>query len=189
VATNAVAAEIPLGPQITGYEDQVRIGDGSVWVIGATWIPRDDAEYGSDLIRIDPSTNRIASRIPVGGFSMVVASDAVWVQFPADGVFDASPDERWLWTKVDLLTNEPSKSFAPDVRGLELVTPDALWSVGYDESDPQQRVGVTRFNPRTFEVESRSGPIAPVFHDAVIDPATATIWVATLDGIVRLDVT
>ena len=36
---------------------------------------------------------------------------------------------------------------------------------------------------------ARSEPIATLLHDAVVDPATVTIWVATLDRSVRLDIT
>jgi hypothetical protein len=109
-STNDVAAEIPLGRQITGYEDEVELGAGSVWVLGSRWIEQRNAEYGSDLIRVDPSSNDLVARIPVDDFHMVVAEDAVWVRFPGDGVFDET-DERWLWTRVDVATNDPSEPF------------------------------------------------------------------------------
>lgn len=67
-ATNEIVAEIPLGPQMAGYEDEVMLGAGSVWVLGVRSFEKEDAEYGSDLIRIDPATNEIAARIPIGGF-------------------------------------------------------------------------------------------------------------------------
>lgn len=37
-------------------------------MLGVRSFEKEDAEYGSDLIRIDPATNAIAARIPVGGF-------------------------------------------------------------------------------------------------------------------------
>jgi hypothetical protein len=183
-ATNAIVAEIPLGSQITGYEDAVQIGAGSVWVIGVTWIERENAEYGSDLIRVDPATNTVAARIPVGGFRMAVGPDAVWVTFPADGAFDTS-GEHWLWTKVDLGNNEASPPFRLQAASLELVTAEGLWSVDYDE---QEYVRVTRFDPLTLSVESRSEPVRSYFHDALLDPASGTVWVSTLNSIVRLDI-
>lgn len=61
-ATNEIVAEIPLGRQVSGYEDEVVLGAGSVWVLGVRWFEQEDAEYGSDLIRIDPTTNRVAAR-------------------------------------------------------------------------------------------------------------------------------
>jgi hypothetical protein len=183
-ATNAIVAEIPLGSQITGYGDEVKIGAGSVWVIGVTWIEREDAEYGSDLIRVDPATNTVAARIPVGGFRMTVGPDAVWVTFPADGVFNTS-GERWLWTKVDLRNNEASRPFRFQATSLALVTAEGLWSVDYDE---QEYVRVTRYDPLTLSEESRSEPVRSFFHDALLDPTSGTVWVATLHAIVRLDI-
>jgi DNA-binding beta-propeller fold protein YncE len=183
-STNDVVAEIPLGSQITGYEDQVELGAGSVWVLGSRWIEQQNAEYGSDLIRVDPSTNEVVARIPVGGFHMVVAEDAVWVRFPADGVFDET-DERWLWTKVDIGTNEPSEPFVLDTAGLKIVTPAALWSVDYDE---QENVRVTRFDSTTLAVAARSAPIRSYFHDAVLDPTSGSVWVSAVHTIVRVDI-
>jgi hypothetical protein len=63
-ATKEIAAEIPLGPQVAGYADQVMLGAGAVWVLGIRWLGEEDAEHGSDLIRIDPATNAIVARIP-----------------------------------------------------------------------------------------------------------------------------
>lgn len=90
-AANGIVAEIPLGPQVAGYEDEVMVGAGSVWVLGVRWFEKEDAEYGSDLIRIDPAANAIAARIPVGGFHMAMGTDEVWVRFIADGVCARSP--------------------------------------------------------------------------------------------------
>jgi hypothetical protein len=192
-ATTSIVAEIPLGPQVVGYSDQVRLGAGSVWVLGVRWDEKKDAEYGSDLIRVDPATNVIVARVPVNGFGMVMSATDVWVRFPADGVFDAvykgERGELWLWTRVNIETNEPSEPFEFADSGLQLVTPQALWSVGYAEYDEQENVRVTRFDPETLEIAARSEPIAPVFTGAVIDPASGTIWVSTVESIVRLDIT
>jgi hypothetical protein len=183
-ATNEIAAEIPLGPQVAGYADEVMLGAGAVWVLGVRWFESEDAEYGSDLIRIDPVTNEIAARIPIGGFNMVMGTRDVWVRFPADGVFDKS-DERWLWTRVDVLTNEPSEPFEFDDAGLRLVTPNALWSVGYDE---QENVRVTRFDPETLQVVARSEPIRSHFTDAALDTPSGTVWVSAVYSVVRVDI-
>jgi DNA-binding beta-propeller fold protein YncE len=183
-ATTEIVAEVPLGAQVDGYHDEVRIGGGAVWVLGVRWNESEDAEHGGDLIRVDTTTNKIAARIPVGGFHMVLSAD-VWVRFPADGVFDSS-DESWSWTRVDVVTNEPSAPFAfADDDGLLLVTPDALWAVGYDE---QGNVRVTRFDPATLEVVARSELIAQVFTGAVIDPDSGSIWVTTTTDVVRVDI-
>lgn len=182
-ATNEIIAEIPLGSQVTGYEDEFALGAGSVWVIG-TRLEGEDTEYGGDLIRVDPATNTIAARIPVGGFHMVVATDEVWVAFPADGVNDEY-GEPCLWTRVDTPTNEASEPFELEDLGLVLVTPEALWSVDYDE---QEHVRVTRFYPETREVEARSAPIRSYFHDAALDPASGTVWVSAVWNIIRVDI-
>lgn len=183
-ATNQAVAEIPLGPQVAGYEDEVMVGAGSVWVLGVRWFEKEDAEYGSDLIRIDPATNAITARIPVDGFQMVMGSDEVWVRFIADGVFDTY-GERRLWTRVDVATNEPSQPFELEADGLKIVSPDALWSVDYDE---QQHVRVSRLDPETLEVEKRSEPIRSLFTDAIVDPASRTVWVSAIYSVIRLDI-
>jgi hypothetical protein len=59
---------------------------------------------------VDPETNAIVARIPVNGFHMAAGPDQMWVRFPDDGVVD-SPQERWLWTRIDASTNEPSPPF------------------------------------------------------------------------------
>ncbi len=182
--TNTVVAEIPLGPQINGYEDEVRIGAGSVWVLGVTWVEHEDAEYGSDLIRVDPATNAIEARIPLGAFHMVIGPDAVWVRSIADGVFDEYGEPR-VWSKVDVLTNEPSDPFRFGDDGLDLVTPEALWAVNYDD---QQNVRVSRFDPQTLELESKSRPVDSSFTDAVIDPISGTVWISAFHEVVRLDI-
>jgi hypothetical protein len=184
-ATNEAVAEIPLGPQVAGYEDEVMVGAGSVWVLGVRWFEKEDAEYGSDLIRVDPATNGIVARIPVGGFHMVMGADEVWVRFIADGVFDTY-GERGLWTRVDLRTSEQSQPFELGTDGLRIVTPDALWSVGYD--DEQHNVRVSSLDPQTLEVEARSDPIRSLFTDAVLDPASRTVWVSAIYSVVRLDI-
>lgn len=185
-ATNGIVAETPLGTQFTGYRDQVLVGAGAVWVLGVRWNGKDQGaeEYGSDLIRVDPSTNQIVARVPVDGFTMAVGDDAVWVNYPRDGVFDSS-SEDWLWTKVDAATNEPSAPFRMDTGGLELVTPGGLWSVDYNDSE---YVEVTRFDPQTHEVVARSSPIKSYFEGAVIDPLTGTVWISTQRTITRVDI-
>ncbi len=115
-ATNKIVAEIPSSaPRVfAGYEDEVQLGAGSVWVLGVRWFEREDAEYGSDLIRIDPATNTM-SEGPGGGFHMAVGTDEVWVRFPADGIFGCCL--RWRTRRAVGLdprgrpTNEPSKPF------------------------------------------------------------------------------
>jgi hypothetical protein len=182
-ATNTVVAQIGLGTNATGYEDEVEIGSGAVWVLGPRLVNM-DTEDGGDLVRVDPMTNEVVATVPVDGFHMVVADDAVWVVAPIDGLNDES-GERWHWSLVDLTTNEVSRQFRFEDWGLRLVTPDSLWSVGYDE---QLDVRVTRFDPDTLEVEAQSDPIRSYFTDAVVDARTRTIWVSAVSTVVRIDI-
>jgi hypothetical protein len=181
--TNSIAAEIPLGYEFTGYEDEVLIGGGSIWVLGVRWDEERNTEYGTDLIRVDPVTDTISARIPVGGFQMAVGPESVWVRFPLDGAFDSS-EEQWRWTTVDYATNQPSPPFVFDV-GLQVITENDLWGVSYDRWDYPR---ASRFEAQTLERESRSEPVRSLYHDAVIDPASKTVWISTSTEIVRLDI-
>ena len=162
------------------------MGADAVWALGVRWNGKDQgsAEYGGDLVRVDPTTNQVVARIPLDGFGMAVGGDSVWVKFPRDGVFDSS-NETWLWTKVDASTNEPSAPFQMDTMAVQFVAPDGLWSVDYDD---QNHVRVTRFDPVTHEVVARSEAIPSYFEGAVIDPSTGTAWISTFDTVTRMDI-
>lgn len=181
--TNEIVAETPLGVQITGYEDEVRVGGGSVWVVGVTWNQERDTEYGSDLIRIDPATNAVSARVPVGGFSLQVGAEDVWVRFPVDGAFD-SGDDRWRWVMIDFATLEASPPFELDYVP-RLITEHDVWTVDYDaQGNPR----VSRYDLQTLELVSRSEPVRSPYTDSVIDPVSKTVWISALDGVVRLDI-
>jgi DNA-binding beta-propeller fold protein YncE len=187
--STTIVADIPLGSFPVGYHNELRLGAGSVWLLGVRLLDPGGPEYGSDLVRVDPATNAVAARIPVGGFHMAVGPEEVWVRFPADGVVD-SPDDRWMWTRVDVSTGEPSSPFAFEAAtvqhdGLRLVTTDALWAVGYDDQD---EVRVTSFDPTTLHVSTQSDAIGPILSGAVVDADTRSAWIATGETIVRLDI-
>ena len=187
--STAIVADIPLGSFPVGYHDELRLGAGSVWLLGIRLLDPGGPEYGSDLIRVDPATNEIAARIPVGGFHMAVGPKEVWVRFPADGVVD-SPDDQWLWTRIDVSTDEPSSPFAFEAAtvrhdGLRLVTTDALWAVGYDDQD---KVRVASLDPTTLHVVTQSDAIGSSFGGAVVDTDTRTVWITSGKTIVRLDI-
>ena len=182
-AANEVIAEIPLGTHATGYEDELELGSGSVWVLGPRLVDM-DTEKGGDLIRVDPTTKEITAIIPVSGFSMAAGEDEMWVSGPVDGVNDES-GEPWGVAVVDPATDEVVRKAHFD-HGLDIVTPEALWSVDYDRN---LNVRATRFDPETLEVEARSDSIESYFTDAVVDPWTRTIWVSASDALVRMDIT
>lgn len=117
---------------------------------------------------------------------MVFGMGDMWVRFPADGVFDSyGEEESWLWTRVDPQTNEVMEPFPFDDEGLQFVSPEALWSVGYDE---KTNVRVTRFDPTTLEAVVQSEPIRSYYTSATLDPASGTVWVSAVSTIVRIDI-
>jgi hypothetical protein len=186
-ASDDIVADIPLGSFPVGYDNELSLGAGSVWLLGVRLVDPNGPESGSDLLRVDPAIDAIAARVPVGGFHMAVGAKEVWVRFPADGVLD-SPDDRWLWTRVDVSTGEPSPPFTFEEDpgdDLRLVASGSLWAVGYDE---QGDVRVTSFDATTLEVVTQSDAIASNLTDAVVDAATRTVWIATGEAIVRLDI-
>ena len=110
-ATNAEVARIPMDGYVNGYGDQIRLGAGSVWVLGERLIS-DSAEQGGTLARVDPATDTVVETYDVAGFDMAVTDTAVWVRSAADGVFD-SGEEVWNLEKVDPATGtvgDPSRS-------------------------------------------------------------------------------
>ena len=78
---------IPMDGDVNGYGDQIRLGAGSVWVLGERLIS-DNAEQGGTLARVDPATDTVVETYDVAGFAMAVTDTAVWVRSAADGVFD-----------------------------------------------------------------------------------------------------
>jgi hypothetical protein len=69
---------IPLPPGVgrdTAHAAAVAVGEGGVW-LAVSW----DARTG-EVLRIDPSTNAIAARIPTGGFvgELRLGAGSVWV--------------------------------------------------------------------------------------------------------------
>ncbi len=81
VKTNKPVATIrlPVTPK------RVALGEGSVWVSGYRWSNHLDASRGGMVIRIDPSTNRIVARIPLGNVAadgLIVNRGLVWVAVP-----------------------------------------------------------------------------------------------------------
>jgi hypothetical protein len=178
-----VVAEIPLESRVTGYDDEVRLGHGSVWVVGQHLVGQ-DTEVGGHLIRVDPSTNRVAATIPVDGFHMVIADEGVWVTSPVDGRFDEY-EERWHTVVVDPATNDVKKDMELDGRALAVVAPDSLWFIGYDR---QTNVRVWSVDPQTLELTARSEAIGSLYTDAVLDPGTRTVWISALESVVRIDI-
>lgn len=79
--TNRPAARIPLPMKPT----RVAVGEGAVWVAGTTKNNNGGLDSGGIVIRIDPVTDRIVARIPLGDAAIdgiVVSHGLVWVAVP-----------------------------------------------------------------------------------------------------------
>jgi hypothetical protein len=185
--TDDIVATIDVGEDVSGYEDEIIAGDGTVWVLGPRLLD-DDIEDGGDLLRIDAGENRVTSSLAVDGFSMVRAPDGIWVRSPVDGLFDGtSPghaSEAWHWVVVDDATNSISEPFVLDAP-IDLITTDVIWAAGYDE---QERGRVWSLEARTFAVLDTSEPIESLFHQAVVDAESRTVWFSAIDTVFRYDI-
>jgi hypothetical protein len=76
--TNRVEARIPL-PIIPR---RVALGADSVWVTGYRWSNGVDASRGGMVLRIDPATDDIVARFPLGDLAsdgVLVSHGLVWV--------------------------------------------------------------------------------------------------------------
>jgi Tol biopolymer transport system component len=180
--TKQIVAQIPLGTLLTGYEDHVVIGAGSVWLLGAKLI-NNNTEDGGDLVRVDPSTNQVVATIPVDGFGLGVGTDAVWVTAPADGLWDSN-SERWVTLRVDPLTNQVSTPMEPEVSGIVAVTADGIWTVDYDQ---QERAVVSLVDPKTLHLDVEGPQIPSYFTDATFDGSSRTIWISGVRSVYRVD--
>jgi hypothetical protein len=177
--TNSIAARIPVGNAISGYADHLRLGFGSVWVVGPTLV-NSNTENGGNVVRIDEASDVVQARIPLGGFFVVIGPDGAWVKSPMGGVFDSST-EQWVWRVIDPSTNTPSAAFKlpadPDV-----VTPDAIWSAAFGDD-----VRVGRLDPTTLNVVAKSDVIAHIQSDAAFDLPSDTAWVSSYTQVLRVD--
>src|SRR5262249_10521601 len=80
--TSNVVASVPLPL----FPWRVAVGASSVWVAGyRVTAPRTRSSTGAEVIRVDPETNRIARRIPLGARAVdgiLVSHGLVWVAVP-----------------------------------------------------------------------------------------------------------
>lgn len=74
--TGTLQATIPAGP--ADSEGGICSGAGSVWIVGSK---------ASDLLRIDPASNRVIAHIhlPPGSFNPAFANDSIWVSSNTGG--------------------------------------------------------------------------------------------------------
>ena len=181
--TSEVVATIPL-EGLSGYDDEVAIGAGAVWVAGVN-LTGPSEERAADLMRIDPTTNTISAVVPVSAFSVRAGADAVWVTSPADGVNDSvHKPESWVAQEIGPTTMEVSAPIPlpGNVSGVLAVTADGVWFSGYDD---QGLIHPVRLQTGAFDASVP--PIDSVYADMAFDDASGTIWVAAISGLERID--
>ncbi len=181
--TSEVVATIPL-EGLSGYDDEIAIGAGAVWVAGVN-LTGPSEERGANLLRIDPMTNSINAVLPVSAFSVRAGAGAVWVTSPADGVNDSlHKPEAWAAREIDPTTNEVSAPIPlpGNVSGVLAVTADGVWFSGYDV---EGLIHPLRLQDEAFDASVP--PIGSVYTDIAFDEAFGTIWVAATSGLKRVE--
>jgi Tol biopolymer transport system component len=225
LSTAEVIASIPLG----WNADDVAFGFGAVWVTVTT----DGASSAGEVLRIDPVTNDVVSRIPVAtGWprDVVVGEGSVWV-------YGHSKLEEHGWVasslwRIDPTTNQVAATVL-DQNGFlgdggflpNNVAVDDGWAWAADDRGNGVRIdaasgAVTTFRPGDGSTEPNgfgwpfvayeghvffglgtikvletellevvmSIPLESQVADAVLDPATGTLWIANYeDTVTRID--
>ncbi len=183
-ATDAEVARIPMDGYVNGYGDQIRLGAGSVWVLGERLIS-DSAEQGGTLARVDPATDTVVETYDVAGFDMAVTDTAVWVRSAADGVFD-SGEEVWNLEKVDPATGTVGDPQPLDDWVILGATDASLWLT---------RTGVNSGDLVIEEIDVASGDVTfrgrvpglgELLTDLSFDARTRTLWISGLARIERI---
>jgi DNA-binding beta-propeller fold protein YncE len=157
-STTAPVVPVVATVQVGAEPTQVAVGAGGVWV--GVWAT-------GKLVRIDPASNRVVARIPVGRpqespIAIAVADRAVWVVDFGDA--------RVL--RIDPVTNRvvariPVRGGAGGIG----VGAGAVW-VTSGEGGDQRHGWVQRLDPRRNQVTLRSGPHRP----RVPAPRESAIW-------------
>jgi len=181
--TNELVATIPL-EGLSGYDDEITIGAGAVWVAGVN-LTGPSEERAANLLRVDPITNTISVALPVGAFSVSAGTDSVWVASPADGVNDSlHKPEAWVAQEIDPVTNGVSEPIPlpGNVSAVLAVTADGVWFSGYDD---QGLIHPVRLWEGAFD--DSVPPVDSIYTDTVFDDASDTIWLAAVSGLERID--
>jgi TolB protein len=181
--TNQIVATIPL-EGMSGYDDEIAIGAGAVWVAGVN-LTGPSEERAADLLRIDPTANTISVALSVGAFSVRTGADAVWVTSPADGVNNSlHKPEAWVAQEIDPTTNLVSEPIPlpGNVSGVLAVTADGVWFSGYDD---EGLIYPVRFSEGRFDASLP--PVDSIYTDMVFDDAFDTIWLAAVSGLEWID--
>jgi streptogramin lyase len=166
----AVVATITVGAAPT----QVTVAAGAVWVGG----------WGTGkLVRVDPATNRVAARIPVGRpqespIAIAATARAVWVvDFGDAQVLRVDPATNRVVARI------PVRGGAGGIGA----GAGAVW-VTSGEGGDQRHGWVQRIDPTRNRVVATIGIPSGMLWDIVTDGPSASVWVGSeLGGLWRLD--
>lgn len=197
-----VSAVIQLRPVLT----HVAVGTSGVWVSSVGASTAGNAEAPGLLWRIDPRTNRPASRIPLttGVDGLALAKRSIWAvdgqslrridpatgrvlhtyTEVAAGKIVAGAGALWAGgQRVDLRTLAVRRLSLPSGAVVAAAGPAGVWAIGDD---------VYRLDPRTGRVIARIGRSG--FRPAAIAESGSSLWIAyasetewELSSIVRVD--
>jgi YVTN family beta-propeller protein len=157
-----VVATIPVGGRNLG---RMIVTHGMVWVL------RDDYDKarGWELIRIDPATNKVVGRTPLGknmcgGFGIAAAKDALWISADAQGsVIRIDPVTGRLVTRIKI----KGAPIGP------VVAHGAVWVA----NEAQGPTRVWRIDPAT----NGASPMRDLAgDDSMLEPRAGRFW--TTDG-------
>jgi hypothetical protein len=189
LSADPATTQIPLDSRAVGYDDQITISGGDVWVSGKELVS-EDTERGGPIVRIDATTNEVVSTWDVNAFDFVVAGDVVLVRTVRDGVFDNHPNpEQWQVDRYDADTGdrigEASRASDGDLNGSLGADQSVMWGVGTDDAGNARMV---RSDVATLAVEAHTEPLPSLFHDAVLDSESSTAWISAMNEVVRIDI-
>ena len=166
----AVVATIAVGAGPT----QVTVAAGAVWVGG----------WGTGrLVRVDPATNRVAARIPVGRpqespIAIAATARAVWVvDFGDAQVLRVDPATNRVVARI------PVRGGAGGIAA----GAGAVW-VTSGEGGDQRHGWVQRIDPTRNRVVATISVPSGMLWDIAIDGPSASVWVGSeLGGLWRID--
>jgi hypothetical protein len=162
---------------LDGAGDEIVEGFGSVWVRVTT------STAGGEVERIDPATQAVLARVPVGGYTglgmtpgLAAGDGAVWAP---------NPDANTL-SRIDPATNRVVATLALPNENAKAVTttPGAVW-VGMQGME-RTAGAIARVDPATDKVVATI-PLAGANGAEDLATTSSAVWVQSEAQIVRID--
>jgi hypothetical protein len=184
--TGDVVASIPV-ESVPTWETGgggLAIGHGSVWVAGRVDVPGGPNSPGGGfdgvLLRIDPATNQVVARIPLGGDSAAdVAVDAsgVWVSMFGDShapqVVRVSPDTGQVAATIPLEVTYARHIFSAG---------GWIWVQEREVSGDTEATLLAKIDPATDRIVDTLS-----LEGAALAAGDGVIWAAIKDSLVKID--